>query len=65
MPTGPLADATAVVPAGDGTYRGSIAAGWDIAGKAMGGYLLAMGARGPVTATGRLAPQVAKGCRPR
>jgi len=60
-----LADATAVVPAGDGSYRGTIAAGWDIAGNANGGYLLAMGARAPVTATGQFAPQVAKGCRPR
>ena len=56
MPTRPFADATAVVATGDDTYRATIADGWDIAGNANGGYLLAMGARALVTASGRPDP---------
>ena len=66
MTTGRFAEATAVTPAGDGTYSAAVVPGWDIAGNANGGYLLAIGARGaarrhrsagPVTVTGHfLAP---------
>ena len=34
--------ATAVQPLGDGRYRARIDEGWDIAGNANGGYLLAI-----------------------
>ena len=40
-----FAQASAVAPVGDGRYEGSIAPGWDIAGNANGGYLLAIAAR--------------------
>ena len=56
MTTGPFAHATAVEPVGDGTYRGSVAEGWDIAGNANGGYLLAIAARALVAATRRPDP---------
>jgi acyl-CoA thioesterase len=45
--------ATAVEPAGEGRYGGRIDAGWDIAGNANGGYLLAMGARAMADTVGR------------
>jgi acyl-CoA thioesterase len=48
--------ATAVEPAGAGCYRATIAEGWDIAGNANGGYLLAIAARAITEATGRPDP---------
>ena len=56
MTNGPFAAATAVEEAGADGYRGSIVPGWDIGGNANGGYLLAMGARALVAATGRPDP---------
>ena len=40
-----FAEATAVEAVGDGIYAGEIKPGWDIMGKANGGYLLSMAAR--------------------
>jgi acyl-CoA thioesterase len=40
-----LAGASAVEPVGDGRWRGEIRTGWDIAGNANGGYLLATAVR--------------------
>ncbi len=48
-----LEQATAVHPRGDGTYDATIATGWDIAGNANGGYLIALAARAMADATGR------------
>ena len=45
--------ATAVAPRGDGVYDAEIAAGWDIAGNANGGYLMALAARAMGDAVGR------------
>jgi hypothetical protein len=45
--------ATAVEPAGEGRYTGRIDSGWDIAGNANGGYLLALGARAMADTVGR------------
>ncbi len=56
MTTGAFAEATAVAPTGDGTWQGEIRPGWDIAGNTNGGYLLAMGARALLAATGRPDP---------
>ena len=56
MITGPFATATSVETTGDGTFHGSIAPRWDIAGNANGGYLLAIGGRALVAATGRHDP---------
>jgi len=56
MTTGPFAAATAVKATGGGAFRGAIAPKWDIAGNANGGYLLAIGARALVAATGRPDP---------
>jgi len=56
MTTGPFAAATAVEATGGGAFRGAIAPKWDIAGNANGGYLLAIGARALVAATGRPDP---------
>jgi hypothetical protein len=56
MTTGPFAHATAVEATGDGSFRGTVAPGWDIAGNANGGYLLAIGARALSAATGRPDP---------
>jgi hypothetical protein len=53
---GPFATATAVHPAAAGEWTASIQPGWDIAGNANGGYLLAMAARALVGATGRPDP---------
>jgi hypothetical protein len=61
MTTGPFAAATAVSPAGDGTWRGEIRPGWDIGGNANGGYLLAIGARALAAATGRPDPVTVTG----
>lgn len=56
-----LADASSVTRVGDGEYTATIQPGWDIAGKANGGYLLAIAARAasdaadgrvPLTVTG-------------
>ena len=47
-----FADATAVAPVGDGVWQGAIAPGWDIAGAANGGYLLALAARAAAAAAG-------------
>jgi acyl-CoA thioesterase len=51
-----FASATAVRPAGDGHWAGEIAAGWDIAGNANGGYLLTLAGRAMIEATGRPDP---------
>ncbi len=51
-----LHDATAVELIGPGRYRATIAAGWDIAGNANGGYLLAIAARAITDATGQPDP---------
>ena len=51
-----LRRATAVEPAGEGSWRGEVVAGWDIAGNANGGYLLAIAARAASEATGRPDP---------
>jgi acyl-coenzyme A thioesterase PaaI-like protein len=54
--TGQFAAATAVTPAGDRTWHAEIRPGWDIGGNANGGYLLAIGARALMAATGRPDP---------
>lgn len=46
-------DATAVRRAGAGAYAAEIAPGWDIAGNANGGYLIAIAARAMADAAGR------------
>src|SRR5271157_2075662 len=53
---GPFAIATAVQPAAAGQWSASIHPGWDIAGNANGGYLLAVATRALVGATGRPDP---------
>ncbi len=53
---GAFAAATAVTPDAGGGWRGTVQPGWDIAGNANGGYLLAMVARALVAATGRPDP---------
>ena len=53
---GPFARATAVQPAAAGEWLASIDAGWEIAGNANGGYLLAMATRALTGATGRPDP---------
>ncbi len=54
--SGPFATATAVQPAAAGQWSASIHPGWDIAGNANGGYLLAVAARALAAATGRPDP---------
>jgi hypothetical protein len=54
--TGDFAAATAVTARGDGTYAATLVEGWDIAGNANGGYLLAIAARAVTAATGRPDP---------
>ena len=61
MTTGRFAAATAVTPVGDGTYSAAVVPGWDIAGNANGGYLLAIGARALLDATGRPDPVTVTG----
>lgn len=56
VPPGPFATATAVENAAAGEWSAAIRPGWDIAGNANGGYLLAMAARALVHATGRPDP---------
>jgi acyl-CoA thioesterase len=51
-----FSEATAVVVGGDGAWSGEIASGWDIAGNANGGYLMAMAARAAAAVTGRPDP---------
>lgn len=51
-----LAKATAVRPIGDAKYEGSIEHGWDIAGNANGGYLMAIAARAAAEAAGCRTP---------
>lgn len=48
--------ATAVSDLGDGRYAGEVAPGWDIAGNANGGYLLAVAGRAMAAAAGRPDP---------
>jgi acyl-Coa thioesterase superfamily protein/acyl-CoA thioesterase superfamily protein len=54
--TGPFAAATAVKPAAAGEWEAFIVPGWEIAGNANGGYLLAMATRALVGAAGRPDP---------
>ena len=61
MPRGAFGDATAVTRTGDDTWRADIPPGWDIGGNANGGYLLAIGARALVAATGRRDPVTVTG----
>lgn len=51
-----FAAATAVTPSGDGMWEAAIAPGWDIAGNANGGYLMAMTARAATLAADRSDP---------
>jgi len=51
-----LRAATAVESVAEGAWRGEVVAGWDIAGNANGGYLLAIAARAASEATGRPDP---------
>jgi acyl-CoA thioesterase len=53
---GPFATATAVEPTAAGQWSASIHPGWDIAGNANGGYLLALATRALAGATGRPDP---------
>lgn len=53
---GTFSDETAVRAAGEGTFEATIAEGWDIAGNANGGYLLAIAARAMRETTGRPDP---------
>jgi acyl-CoA thioesterase len=50
---GEFDEATAVSRRGDGRYGASVVPGWDIAGNANGGYLLAIAGRAMVDAVGR------------
>jgi acyl-coenzyme A thioesterase PaaI-like protein len=61
MTTGRFAAATAVRPVGNGNYAAAVVPGWDIAGNANGGYLLAIGARALLDATGRPDPVTVTG----
>jgi acyl-CoA thioesterase len=54
--SGPFATATAVQPTAAGEWAAAITPGWEIAGNANGGYLLAMATRALVGATGRPDP---------
>jgi len=54
--SGPFATATAVQPDAAGQWSAAIQPGWDIAGNANGGYLLAVATRALVGATGRPDP---------
>jgi acyl-CoA thioesterase len=54
--TGRFSAATTVRRSGEGVYAAEVATGWDIAGNANGGYLLAVAARAMVDATGRPDP---------
>jgi hypothetical protein len=58
---GPFATATAVKSVSEGEWSASIHPGWDIAGNANGGYLLAIAARALVGATGRPDPVTVTG----
>jgi acyl-coenzyme A thioesterase PaaI-like protein len=60
-PSGAFAAATAVSRVDDATWSAAIAPGWDIGGNANGGYLLALGARALVAATGRSDPVTVTG----
>jgi len=51
-----FAAASWVVSAGDGTWEGEVAPGWDIVGNADGGYLAAIAARAAGMAVGRPDP---------
>jgi hypothetical protein len=53
---GPFATATSVEPVADGEWSASIRPGWDIAGNANGGYMLAIAARALVGAARRPDP---------
>ena len=54
--SGPFASATAVRPAAAGEWSAAIQPGWDIAGNANGGYLLALATRALVRAARRPDP---------
>ncbi|MFZ4518061.1 MAG: thioesterase family protein [Microthrixaceae bacterium] len=58
---GAFSAATGVRPEGDGRWSASIAEGWDIAGNANGGYLLAIAARAVVAEVGRPDPVTVTG----
>jgi len=61
MTTGRFATATAATRTGDGSYAAEVLPGWDIAGNANGGYLLAIAARALLDATGRPDPVTVTG----
>ena len=61
MTGGQFAAATAVTRLGDASYSAEVLTGWDIAGNANGGYLLAIGARALADATGRPDPVTVTG----
>jgi acyl-CoA thioesterase len=54
-------DATQVVPTGDGRYTATIEPGWDIAGNANGGFLLAIACRALTDALGKPDPLTTTG----
>ena len=49
-------EATSIEPIGEGRYAATIVEGWDIAGNANGGYLLAIAGRAITSATGKPDP---------
>jgi acyl-CoA thioesterase len=51
-----FSSATSIEPAGNQRWSAAIHPGWDIAGNANGGYLIALGARAVAAATGRPDP---------
>lgn len=51
-----FAAAVALTPIGESSYEGEIQSGWDILGKANGGYLLAIAAHAGLLASGRRDP---------
>ena len=56
MTTAPFLEATSVRRFDADSWNGAIQPGWDIAGNANGGYLMAIGARALLAATGRTDP---------
>src|SRR6478735_3067745 len=59
--SGAFTAATAVLPDGEDHWSARVVEGWDIAGNANGGYLLAIAARALTAATGRPDPVTVTG----